>query len=96
MSSEPELENTGLALTSGTAGTLLIFSVLILNIPKCQSKALLNRMQGQEFWKRKTCTMCVAERTCCLCLAVIQVEPNVALYRDEFACFTDLCVTPVE
>lgn len=43
MSSEQELENTGLALTSGTAGTLLIFSVLILNIPYVSEKSFVGQ-----------------------------------------------------
>lgn len=58
MSLEPELENPSLAVfTSGTAGTLLIFSVLVLNAAECQSKTMLDSMEGQEFWKRKTCAI---------------------------------------
>lgn len=55
---ELELENAGLTVfTSGTAGTLLIFSVLILNAAECQSKALLDSMERQQLWKREICAI---------------------------------------
>lgn len=58
LSLELELENSGPAVfTSGTAGTLLIFSVLVLNAAECQSETLLDNMEGQQFWQRKTCAI---------------------------------------
>lgn len=55
---ELELENSSLAVfTSGTAGTLLIFSVLVLNAAERQSKALLDSMERQQLWKREICAI---------------------------------------
>lgn len=77
------MENSGLAaFLSGLAGASFISSVLIINTAECQSKALLDRMQGQQFCKRKTCTIQVAKRTYYPCLAGIRVVHNAALYRD--------------
>lgn len=62
--------------------------MLVHSAVECQSKTLLDSMEGRQFWKRKTCA--IHKEHNYPCLAVIHVVSNTAVYKDEFAAFMNL------